>query len=357
MIRLRWPFLLAVGWLALSAAPVRAQRIFIGPGSTFQGDYFRGVGVGALGMGSFNLNTARSERLHVGTQILLNEYIANVLKNENREAAQRRMARLERHKAAREEIYDRIHKNPELVDVMNGDALNALMAQLQSPSLADSEFASYNVPLDADTLKRIPFKLGERGATFSLARLNLRKSWTVALQDQSFARLRDAFQAKVEQALDLAIEGKMQQEMLNELERAVADLDQKLIRSPELLEDRSRKQAGEARKQIDQLKAMVELFKIRKIQDVMAEVEKGFASNVDELRLFMRKHNLSFAPAETLEERALYPRLFTAMKMQRDRSAPQGQQQNGGRKREEKLGPEDEQRRLQEQLFGGAQPQ
>ena len=42
----------------------RYNNTFIGAGSTPAGDYLRGVGLAAWGMGSFNLNTARANEIN-----------------------------------------------------------------------------------------------------------------------------------------------------------------------------------------------------------------------------------------------------------------------------------------------------
>jgi len=48
--------------LIWAASPAQAQFAFVGPGSTVQGDYLRGVGVAAFGMGIYNHETAIASR-------------------------------------------------------------------------------------------------------------------------------------------------------------------------------------------------------------------------------------------------------------------------------------------------------
>src|SRR5207248_5968072 len=66
-------------------------------GSTLEGDYLRGVGIAATGMGIFNEKTAIANRMNTETFIMWNEYIWNVAKNENKEGAEHRAAMIARH--------------------------------------------------------------------------------------------------------------------------------------------------------------------------------------------------------------------------------------------------------------------
>ena len=73
-----------------------SQPIFVGPGSTVEGDYLRGVGVASYGIGLGNLYNAQATAIYTDTWIRLNEYIAAVLKNENAENAAHRHAKLQK---------------------------------------------------------------------------------------------------------------------------------------------------------------------------------------------------------------------------------------------------------------------
>ncbi len=66
MIRLTAIFVMA---LILAGGSARAQFYGIAPGSTYQGDYLRGVGLSSLGMGYFNLLTAEANSINLNTSI------------------------------------------------------------------------------------------------------------------------------------------------------------------------------------------------------------------------------------------------------------------------------------------------
>jgi hypothetical protein len=107
--------------LASSATDSVAQVVFVGPGSTPQGDYLRGVGVAAYGIGMGNLLDAQAMSINVGTGIRPNEYIASVLKNEAAENAQRRAAKIEKDRELHNKERKRILESPEGRDVDKGN--------------------------------------------------------------------------------------------------------------------------------------------------------------------------------------------------------------------------------------------
>jgi hypothetical protein len=61
--------------LAVLGTDARAQVLITGPGSTPQGDYLRGVGIAAAGMGIYNERTAVANRINTETFVFWNEYI------------------------------------------------------------------------------------------------------------------------------------------------------------------------------------------------------------------------------------------------------------------------------------------
>jgi hypothetical protein len=300
---------------------------YIGSGSTVAGDYLRGVGIAAWGMGSYNLNTAKADQINANTFIMLNEYMWNVAKNENRENWEHRKQVLEARLEYRKKIQERIHDHPEGLDVMHGDALTAILRDITDPKVSESSSHYAKVPLDADVLRRIPFKLGEKGETFSMNRLSLksRKKWAVAFQDPQFTSLCQVYQRAVDNALDLAIEGKQTQEAIEAVEKAVNNLDDKVLRTPYILDPINQRLASEARSQIDTIRKTARLFKTHKIQLVLADIDKCSVTTVDDLRLFMRRNNLTFAEADTPDERTLYPDLYQALVLQREKSTLPGQ--------------------------------
>ncbi|MBY0395297.1 MAG: hypothetical protein K2X91_02355, partial [Thermoleophilia bacterium] len=70
----------AVVALASLGAPRSSAQIFVGAGSTAEGDILRGGGVYLWGAGQFNLYTSMAQSIQVDTWMRLNEYIYQSLK-------------------------------------------------------------------------------------------------------------------------------------------------------------------------------------------------------------------------------------------------------------------------------------
>jgi hypothetical protein len=75
----------------------------------------------------------------------------------------------------------------------------------------------------------------------------------------------------------------------------------------------------EAKQRVDELYASVELLKKHKVQMAITELDRYSGTTVNDLRIFMQRHNLLFAPSWTQDERTLYPRLHTELLVQREK--------------------------------------
>jgi hypothetical protein len=308
------PFILAV-----LAGSGRAQ--FITAGSTVEGDYLRGVGIAAVGMGIYNEKTAIANSINTDTYIRWNEYLYNAAKNENRENAEHRAALRARHAEEYKKLHDRIREHPEDLDVEKGDALNAVLLQLLDPRISESSIRYAKVPLSVDIIRRIPFKLGEKNEKFSMSRLSIKgkAKWPVAFQDDQFDSVRRAYERAVDHALNQAVEGKMQLEALKGIEDAVEALAQKLDR---VVGPSQERHYMEAKKRVEELRTTARLLKTHKVEQALAEIDKYSGTTVNDLRLFMQRHNLKFATAESPDERTLYPELYASLVQQREKVLP-----------------------------------
>jgi signal recognition particle subunit SEC65 len=307
-----------------------AEAQWIPAGSTPQGDYLRGVGVAGWGMGLYNLNTAQANQINAQTSIMMNEYIWACYKNDIKEKAEHRKMILANKARAYKEIQDKLRNQPESTDVMSGAALNAQLKDLKDPRVSDSASRYVKValddgvPLDASVIKRIHFQLGEKGNQFSMSRLSLKgkKKWAVAFEDPKFALYCRSYERAVDDALDLAIDGRMNDNALKAIQKAVDDLEFKVSQTPELRDPRNQQLYSEAKEQLNRLQKSVRLFQTLPMQKIFAAIDTYSGTNVDELRVFMRTHGLTFAPAELAEEKALYPQLHAALLEQRRKTIP-----------------------------------
>ncbi len=298
----------------------QGQYIGLGAGSTLQGDYLRGVGVAAWGMGLYNLNTAQANSINTDTYIRWNEYVQNAYKLMSKEYNERNRAIMAKSTEALTKRRERMLNTPEELDLMKGDTLNMIMEKLVDPRISESSYRAASVPLSVDLIRRIPFKLADRNEKFSMERLSPRGKgkWPVALQDPRFDLYRRAYERAVDKALEQAIEGKAQIATIEAIEKAVGDLAYRLS---EVVPADDQKLQSEALMRLAELKAVVGLFKRQTVQRALGDIDKYSGTSVNDLKNFMQKYNLRFAPAETPEERKLYPELYTLLEDQRTKVA------------------------------------
>jgi hypothetical protein len=306
--------------LALFESSAWAQ--YIGPGSTLEGDYLRGVGIAGWGMGLYNLNTAQAESINLDSVIRWNEYLAAVAKEQTREYVARKLGDATKRKEFYKAEQQRLLEKPESHDVEDGSALNLVLKQLWDSNVGDSTFRSsaYQVPLPADMIRHIPFKLDEKGEKFSMDRLSLKGKgkWSVAFQDNKFEYVKKAYERALDKALEQAIDAKMQIASIKDLESKGEDL---LARQNEVVGPRDDRLYIEAKERVKELKSTVQLLETEKIERAIGEIDKYSGTTINDLKLFMLRHNLRFAAAKTPEEKMLLPELYTRLVQQRDKVA------------------------------------
>ena len=208
--------------LALFESVAQAQP-FVGAGSTPAGDYLRGVGIADWGMGLYNLNTAQAKSIEVDSAIRWDEYVAAVVKQQTLEYVTHKLDDATKLKERYKQNRQRLLDSPEAHDVLNADALNRLLDHLQDAKIDEAALRStrFRVPLSVDMIRKIPFKLSEKGERFSMDRLCLKgkATWPVAFQRNEFQIVKKMYELALDKALEQAIEGKMQGATLEELEK------------------------------------------------------------------------------------------------------------------------------------------
>jgi hypothetical protein len=293
------------------AAPAAAQR-FVGGATTPQGDYLRGVGIEAAGMGLYNLNTARAEAIHADTAIKVDTYLNTVFRAARDNWTKLDRQRQEQAKKNYNAILDRIQNNPQALDVFTGNALNAAMGELNNPAIQESSFRSAPVPIPREMLRRIPFKMDEKGLIFSIQRLTARGKgkWPVAFQQDNYEPERKAYDKAIDQAMGEMIDGKVALATMAAYNTAVSALSKKLQAEHGM-------KIGllytEAKTRINEMEKASRLLSTQKMQPVMAELDRYTGKTVNDLRLFMLAHNLRFATSDNADERRLYTELYASI--------------------------------------------
>ena len=201
-----------------------------------------------------------------------------------------------------------------------GNALNAVLEQMNAGLIQESSHRYANVPLSVEQVRRIPFKLAAKGIkSFSMYRLTVKHKgqWPPAFQDRQFDRERRTYEAALDHVLDQHVHSDAQIEAINKLKSAVSALADRLeqvrglhVGDPRYLE---------ARATLRELDAMVEMLKRHKLQLALVDLDQYHGTTVNDLRVFMRNHGLQFAVAESKEEMELYPELYTKLRIHHDK--------------------------------------
>ena len=82
--------------------------------------------------------------------------------------------------------------------------------------------------------------------------------------------------------------------------RAVEELARKLER--EIDPETDQRASSEAASRLKDLRATARLFETHKVQQAIGEIDKYSGTTVNDLKIFMRKYDLTFGRAETPDE-------------------------------------------------------
>ncbi len=72
---------------------------------------------------------------------------------------------------------------------------------------------------------------------------------------------------------------------------------------------------------LQDLRKTARRFETEGVQRALGEIDKYSGTTVNDLKRFMRTYNLTFGTAETPDERKLYPELYEALQIQREKFA------------------------------------
>src|SRR3954447_646886 len=128
-----------------------------GGGGTVQGDFARGLGFYNMGAGIYNKETAEANSINADTIMRWNEFMFLSQQEANRREYLRRERLVHRDAKSGDATYQRILKTPTDRDIENGDALNAILTQLNDPRIHSASLRLLKTPIPAKVIKEIPF--------------------------------------------------------------------------------------------------------------------------------------------------------------------------------------------------------
>lgn len=285
--------------------------------STVGGGIARGLGALAEGAGDLRVETAQAEAIRVRTWMALNDYMyrSNQLRRQQyleRQAAEEALDERRRREMERKELYD-----PSEADIINGNALNAILHQFANPDVPGSMLDNLggDLTIAGKEVETIPFKFAQRGVIMSLDRLAGRDGWPASLSGPAFEQVRARYEEILTSYRESPEDEFIPSDRLSEGIAALQemrDLAEKNLDGPRyvLAERFLRNQLG-----------MLRLANEPQIEELLAEAA-GFENvPLPNLISFMALYNLEFGPAETPEQQALYSRtLYPGMRDLRDRA-------------------------------------
>ncbi len=280
-----------------------------GAGSTVEGSVAQGLGMFAMGAGVYNEKTAVANSINTDTVMRWNQYVYEAQKEATRQYYGRRDANIAKNKEAFNAQMDRILNNPSARDIQQGDALNAIMDQLADPRIPASALRSIDAPIDAASVRQIPFVNASEAISISLAGIRNAASWPSRLRDPRLASEQKDFEKLVIQARDEDQEGEIAPETLDQLRGVAKRIKDKLTEMP-LSNEREDRDALNFARTIVAMTRMLDKPNVGAVLDELRKVEK---TNLSHLLAFMHTFNLRFGPAETPEQRTAYQQLYPTM--------------------------------------------
>ena len=312
--------------LALAAGEARAQYYrgyggygwggWGGGGSTVQGNLARGLGAYNVGAGVYNEDTAVANSINENTVERWNEYMFLSQQEANRREYMRRGRIMKRDAKAGDAIYKRVRDNPDEHDIRNGDALNAILDQLTDPKVHSTALRLIKTPISGKAIREIPFENASEAVTISLHQLSGEEGWPVALQGETFAPERKAYQDAIGKAVKEDEEGKLSPQSLQAVNAAASQLRGKL----EANKPADRKLYLEGVNYIKALIGMARMLEKPQVDKILAELDMVKETSLGSLLGFMHTYNLRFAPATTDAQGTVYENLYPLMAEARDKT-------------------------------------
>jgi len=286
-----------------------------GGGATPQGNIARGIGAYDVGAGVYNEKTAEANAINADTVERWNEYMFLSQQEANRRAYLRRQRKLQRDANSGDSLYKRVRDNPQEGDILNGDALNAILDQITNPKIHSTALRLIKDPIDAKAIREIPFENASEAVTLSLSQLTGEEGWPPALQGPAFAAERKAYQDAVNRAVQEDEEGQLSPQTLQAVNIAAAQLRAKL----EANKPADRTEYINGVNYIKTLLGMARMLEKPQVDKILAELDSVKQTTLGSLLGFMHNYNLRFAPANTPAQREVYRNLYAILDPARDR--------------------------------------
>ena len=264
-----------------------------GGGETPQGSMAQRHGSLRRRPGYYNQQTAVARSINVDTAMRYNQYMYE----SNEEANRKYHAKMSADKAQNLEAYDkiqaRLRDSPTRRDIYMGDALNALVSQIEDPRVYSRTLQGAKVKIGGQAIRNIPFRYAPGAITVSIERLTKGQP-PAALLTAAFDEDRAAFKSLGQEIRkDLRDGEKPNPETV---EKALAVINQAEAKADKIL-PRNTKDRDEADKYLKAVHGLLGMLQTPALDILLAGVEEHPEATLGQLLQFMSAYNLPLRPS------------------------------------------------------------
>ncbi|MFO0910017.1 MAG: hypothetical protein U0794_16995 [Isosphaeraceae bacterium] len=317
--------------MAVSSRPVHAQWGYPGGfgafgwdgwgfgADTVQGATARGLGEFAAAEGLYNKQTAIADAIDVETVIRWNQFVYESQLEANRRRAQRIDRNRNRVIQSAEARRERLRNNPEPRDILQGDALNVALDELNDPRIYTKALEGAKARIGSDLIRAIPFRYASAAISVGFHQLAT-GSLPRSLATADFAAEREALRSLDQQLVEQTDEGSPDPATVKKLLETIYAAEAKVAKL--YADPAQRRQRQEAEAYLKSLHGMIVMLKTPAIESILAGVEKRPEITLGQLLNFMNAFNLRFGVASTPAQQAAYEAIFPKLRSLRDQLAP-----------------------------------
>lgn len=318
--------------LVCGLALVLQRDCFAQAADTPDSALLKGQGAFLRGAGSYNLNTARAASINTDTIIRWKQDFRKIdaerraLREREQAGKKQKLEDVKRRLAIREH---ELRVNPSPADVMNGQALNALLYDLTDPDIPSSDWNSKLVHLPKgmsvkDLIFRFTPASGSSQASqvlgrgvIALSRLGIKgEDWPTVMKPAALDKERVAYESEYSKLRNELLADKFDLKTLQELDRSLDALKSKV----QTAIPKERGFRDEAARYVEDLKDATRMFDAVTVdyaREILRDTKDQDATTVAELVGFMLKYRLQFASAERSPTGGvLYGQIYEAMRQQ-----------------------------------------
>jgi hypothetical protein len=190
-----------------------------------------------------------------------------------------------------------------------------VVTQLRDPRISSSALKTATAPIEAGTIREIPFRNASEAVTIVLSQVKEVTKWPAVLDGERFATEKKAFAEIVDTAVKEDEEGDISPVTLRKAHELVRNLRNKLAATPLA----SAREGQEARRFLQTLAGLVRMLDTPDTSEAFKQLRTIKTTSLGNLIAFMEVFNLRFGPATTPAQRVIYRDLFTMLGELRDR--------------------------------------